>query len=302
MRVRHHGQQSARQLPRLVDRFIYQPHNFGRIRGIGDFSLRQFLFVHLGHEGNSRQVLPQAVVQILSDPPLLPGADVQQRSLQLFAFRDINSGGNNVIRRAVAAGQQGTGPRNQSIRAVPRHPMALIILRKQIGAQLFDHGPGSSHLLRQHKEIPDAFAPDLVERVAGGQFAGPIEAHDAPVVVEDRNQRPNRIQYSGDEVPLLLESSLGVFQIGDIECHAMDEPWLAIGAAHHPRIAVKPDHVSIARDHAIRRSQRLARQKHLRRFQAPALLVVRMDVLDTSGPGLPATPRESSPMRLQSPD
>ena len=48
--------------------------------------------------------------------------------------------------------------------------------------------------------------------------------------------------------------------------------------ANHLGFAMKPDHPAVARHHAIGRAQRTAGKKHLGRFDAPALLVVGMDV------------------------
>ena len=65
----------------------------------------QLRFVNLGHEGDSRQMLAQAIVQVLADAPLFPCTDVQQRSLQLLPLGDVDSGGNDVVGRSIAAGQ-----------------------------------------------------------------------------------------------------------------------------------------------------------------------------------------------------
>ncbi len=47
------------------------------------------LLQHLGHQFNSRQLLPQAIVQVLANAPLLPVADFQNFSLQSFALGDV---------------------------------------------------------------------------------------------------------------------------------------------------------------------------------------------------------------------
>ena len=59
----------------------------------------------------------------------------------------------------------------------------------------------------------------------------------------------------------------------------MNEPGAAVLPPHHPGIAMKPDDATIARDYPICGSQRLARKKHLGGFQAPALLIIGMNVL-----------------------
>ena len=59
----------------------------------------------------------------------------------------------------------------------------------------------------------------------------------------------------------------------------MNTPRAAIFPAHHSGVAMKPDNAAIARNHSICGSQRLAREEHLGSFQAPALLVIGVNVL-----------------------
>ena len=86
---------------------------------------------------------PSPSCRVLPDAALLPGADVQQRPLQLLALRDIDSGGNDVVGAPVVVGQESIGPGDEPARTVPGHPMALIILRQQVGAQLRNHRAGA---------------------------------------------------------------------------------------------------------------------------------------------------------------
>src|ERR1700685_3461037 len=59
----------------------------------------------------------------------------------------------------------------------------------------------------------------------------------------------------------------------------MDEPRPPIVVPDHLRFALEPYDVPVPRDDPVRRSQWLYGQKHLGRFYAPALLIVRMNVL-----------------------
>ena len=141
---------------------------------------------------------------------------------------------------------------------------------------------------------------DLVQRISGGQFAGPVESDDASIRVEDDDQRSDSVEDGGDYVALLLQRFPRVLQIGDIKSNAVDEPGFAVRAAHHLGVAVEPDHPSIARDHTIGRSQRLAGKKHAGCLKAPALFVVGMNVLVPADRDLPATPPANIPARPRS--
>ena len=80
-----------------MNRLIHKFHDLGGIGSVGHLLFGQLGFVHLGHERDSSKVLPQAVVQILADAALLTSADVEQRSLQLLAFSDVDAGGDDVV-------------------------------------------------------------------------------------------------------------------------------------------------------------------------------------------------------------
>src|SRR5271168_3629006 len=68
------------------------------------------------------------------------------------------------------------------------------------------------------------------------------------------------------------------FSFRNIESHTVDEPWPSIFPANHLRLALKPKHSSIARNHAVSRSQRLAGQEHFRGLHAPSHLVIGMNL------------------------
>jgi len=53
-------------------------------------------------------MLPQSVMQILPDPPLLTRAHIQQGSLKVVAFGDVDSGRDNAERVAFACRERHT--------------------------------------------------------------------------------------------------------------------------------------------------------------------------------------------------
>ena len=70
-----------------------------------------------------------------------------------------------------------------------------------------------------------------------------------------------------------------LLKVRDVERHPLDEPRSAVRAEDHLRFATEPDHPAVACDYPVGRAQRLAREKHLRSFHAPAGFVVGMDLL-----------------------
>ncbi len=128
-------------------------------------------------------------------------------------------------------------------------------------------------------QIPDETAANVGERVTGGFFAHAIKSHDAHARIEHHYQRAHRIQDRGSDVALLLQRFLGALQLRDVEGDAVDEPGAAVVVHHHFGFALKPDHVPVARDHAIAGADRFAGEKHFGGFHRPAVLIVGMDLL-----------------------
>ena len=69
--IRHYRQQTVRQFSGLVDGLVHQRHDSCRVRRFRQSLLRQFLFLHLAHESDARQMLAQTIMQVLPDAPLL---------------------------------------------------------------------------------------------------------------------------------------------------------------------------------------------------------------------------------------
>jgi|GEM_PF-3139224 len=67
---RRHQTMRIGQLARFANGFVHQPHNFAGLRGFGQRLFRKPRLLRLTHKGDARQVLPQPVVQILSDAVL----------------------------------------------------------------------------------------------------------------------------------------------------------------------------------------------------------------------------------------
>ena len=155
--------------------------------------------------------------------------------------------------------------------------MTLKILRQQIAAQLRKNRSGALDFFGLEEVVPDVSAANIFKRVPSGEFASAVETHDPARGIENGNERSDGIENCGDHVAFLLQSSLGVLQIGDVEGNAVDEPGRSVGVAHHTGIAVEPDHAAVPCNHAVGGAKRLAREKHTGRFNAPALLVVGMN-------------------------
>ena len=121
--------------------------------------------------------------------------------------------------------------------------------------------------------------PGFFDRIARHLLAGPIEAHDPSFPVQHDDQRAHGIENRRHDIALLLQRLLRLLEFRDVEPHPVNEPGLAVVAPDQPGFTMKPDHPSIPRHDAIRRSQRLPGEKHFRGFIAPAALVVGMDLL-----------------------
>jgi len=77
----------------------------------------------------------------------------------------------------------------------------------------------------------------------------------------------------------LFQLALGFLEFGNIDGCTMNEPGRAIVALDHLGFALKPDHATVARQHSIDRTQRLAGQKNTGRFHAPTIFVVGVNLL-----------------------
>src|SRR5262245_22847148 len=61
----------------------------------------------------------------------------------------------------------------------------------------------------------------------------------------------------------LLHFRLGMFEISDIKCNAMNEPGPTLLGTDHLDVTMKPNGVSVPRDNPIHGSQGFAREHHL---------------------------------------
>ena len=111
---------------------------------------------------------------------------------------------------------------------------------------------------------------------------------------QHHHQRADGIEHRREQIPLAGERRLRLLELGDVEAHAMDEPGTPVLPPHHLHLALEPDEVAIAGEHPVGRPERVAGQEHLRGLDAPAELVVRMDVV------VPAD-RILQPLRLGEP-
>src|SRR5580658_1425545 len=197
----------------------------------------------------------------------------------MLSFRDVDAGGDDVTGRFSIAGKQRTRPGDEPLLSMACDPTGLVVLGQKIGAQHLEIGAEAIYLLRKEKEVPDVFALNLLHGISRGQFTSRVEAQDTSFVVEDDDQCSDRVQDGGDEVTFFLELLFDALEIGDVKGYTVNTPGASVFQAHHAGVAMEPDDASIARDHAIGGAQGLAGEEHLRRFEAPTLLVIGMNAL-----------------------
>jgi len=195
-----------------------------------------------------------------------------------LSFRDIDSRGDDISGGFAGARKYGGRPGNNSLPAIPAHPATLIFLRTMAFARLLERRLELLHLFGSEKQLPEYFPFHLGQRIPGHLFASPIEAEDPPFRVQHHYQGRHRVENSRHHIALLLPCFFGALEICDIESHPVNEPGLAVLLADHLGFTAKPDDTAITRNHAVRGTQGLAAKEHRRRFRAPAVLVVRMDV------------------------
>lgn len=81
--------QSAGQVPRLRQRFVYEAGDLAHVRDLVRRFARQPVRQALAGEGDSGQLLAQSVVEVLTDAPLLVAADFEDLALELAPLRDV---------------------------------------------------------------------------------------------------------------------------------------------------------------------------------------------------------------------
>src|ERR1700690_2795840 len=126
-------------------------------------------------------MLAETVVKILPDTPLLASAHFKNGLLQAAPLGDIDSRGDQILGRAIAPRKNRAGPGDATLAAVTRDPMRFVIARDAPGAQLREDRLRIFKLVRNRKQVPELLAFDFFEGISGGDFAGAIESHDAPV-------------------------------------------------------------------------------------------------------------------------
>src|ERR1700733_3201590 len=197
----------------------------------------------------------------------------------MLSFRDVDAGGDDVTGRFSISRKQRTRPGDEPLLSMACDPTGLVVLREKIGTQHLEIGAEAIYFFRKEKEVPDAFALNLLHGISRGQFTSRVEAQDTSFVVEDDDQCPDRVQYGGDEVTFFLEFLFDAFEIGDVEGDTVNTPGASVLQAHHAGVAMEPDDAAIARNYAICGAQGLAGEEHLGRFEAPTLLVIGMNAL-----------------------
>src|SRR5271154_7377546 len=197
----------------------------------------------------------------------------------MLPLRDVDAGGDDVTGCLSIAGKQSTRPGDEPLLSMACDPTGLVVLGEKIGAQHLEIGAEAIYLLRKEKEVPNVFALNLLHGISRGQFTSRVEAQDTSFVVEDDDQRSDRVQDCGDEVTFFLELLLDALEIRDVEGNTVNTPRASVFQAHHAGVAMEPDNAAIARDDAICGAKGLAGEEHLGGFEAPTLLVIGMNVL-----------------------
>src|ERR1700679_1465455 len=192
----------------------------------------------------------------------------------MLSFRDVDAGGDDVTGGFSISRKQRTRPGDESLLSMARDPTGLVVLGEKIGTQHLEIGAEAIYLLRKEKEVPDVFALNLLHGISRGQFTSRVEAQDTSFVVEDDDQRSDRVQDSGDEITFSLELLFDALEIGDVEGNTVNAPRASVFQTHHAGVAMEPDDAAIARDHAIGGTQGLPGEEHLRGFEAQTLLVM----------------------------
>ena len=115
--IGHDGDQAARKVPGFADRFVDQLYYFFGGRGFGKRFFRELLFQDFTHEGDAREVLAQAIVEVLANPALLPAADIENGLFQPLRFGNIDPGNNDVFDRTAPSDENCARPRDAALNA-----------------------------------------------------------------------------------------------------------------------------------------------------------------------------------------
>ena len=98
-----HRVKPPRQVARQRNSLLDQLDHFARIGGLGQRLGRQAFAQHLAGQRRARQVLAQAVMQIVPNPALFPLADLENLLLQPLALRHLPHQGRGPLRERVAS-------------------------------------------------------------------------------------------------------------------------------------------------------------------------------------------------------
>ncbi len=250
--------------------------------GLGRFGHLPFdeLFLeHLAQEGDAGQMLTESIVEILADPAIFLIADLEHRFLQAPSFRFVAAGGDDVFRRPVRVRDDGAGPGDPPVGTGPRHPCRFAVHAGAPARRRIQRRPESLALVRRDEQIPEKRAFHVFGATPGGELTGAIEADDAAGAVEHDDQRAHGVEDRREQVALFLKRRFRQLQVRDVERDALDEPGSPVATPHDLGFALEPDDVAVPRDHAVDRSEGVPRQEHGGGILAPALFLVRMDLV-----------------------
>src|SRR5262245_39975821 len=160
--VGHNRQEAARQLPGLVDRLVHEADDlldFGCLRNaVG----RELTLQHLAHERDAGQVLAEAVVQVATDLPLLPGADLENRLFHPLALGDVDPGCDHVRRPGSDTRQYRARPRNAAPAAISSDQIAFGSGDGLLHVESREIALEASRLFRGQEQVTEIFSANLI--------------------------------------------------------------------------------------------------------------------------------------------
>ena len=168
---------------------------------------RARLIRHPHHHGRCVRHLPESR---LARPQLL---------LDALALGDVDPGRDDELDLAVIVEERRVRPGDQPPRAVAQDPVVLVLGREIAGPDPVERQADGVGLGGIDDGVRERAAEDLLGRVARELLAGPVEAHQPALAVEDDHEARGRVDQGRDEVALMTERLLGTLALGDVGRH-----------------------------------------------------------------------------------
>ena len=208
------------------------------------------------------------------------GADRGERCAQLVADHrhelrlqplecargcDVGADGDHKRRFALAVAQRCDRPLDHArrTRVIDPHP---VYRRRRVERCIARDAVVHAHpvFIAQERQRPERLAQHLLGRQASQLLAGPVEAHQVRILVQDRHQHRRHVEDGRDEIPLRAQFRSRVDAVGDVAGNALE----ALGhAARHDdaHVLADPNLAAILAPH---------RKLQVRRLWRPGRLLV----------------------------